>query len=95
MGVAHKPDDRLGPGTIAAMRTVAFRCAWPGKKEIMVGNFQISKDAGHDQMTAEAAKLIAAFTVEHLPDGCPAPEIIAIEPGALRWIPDDEGWRRR
>lgn len=84
----------LGPGTVAATRSVVFRCAWPGKDEVMIGNFDIASDHGEDAIRAEAARLISEFTTHHLPDGTPPPDIIAIEPGALRWVPDDTEWRR-
>lgn len=86
--------DRLGPGQIAAERPVVFRCAWPGKEQLFIGNFMISSKANESEMRAEAEKVLADFAKRHFPDGYPLPEIIAIEPGAFRWIPDNEYWRR-
>lgn len=87
--------DHLGPGDTAPTRSVVFRCAWPDKKPILVGNFDISKDASEPDMRTEAERLIALFVVNHLPDGTPVPAIIEINPGALRWIPDTDYYRHR
>jgi hypothetical protein len=87
-------DDRLGPGSVGHDRPVVFRAAWPGKKEFLVGNFMIANDAGRDAQESRAREILRDFTARHLPDGCPPPDLIKIEPGALRWIPDDSEWRR-
>lgn len=72
------------------MRAWCARYQWPGKKPFILGTVLLPRDTMQHQLEAELVKLFDEKWGDILPDHFERPQLIALLPGAIFFVPEED-----